>query len=129
MVVDPGPTAVNNPELDTVAIDGLAEDHVTALFAALDGNTVDVKERILPVAIDRLVGDTDTEETATVMDTTQVAVREPIRAVMTADPKETAVTTPESFTDALMEFEVHVTVLLVAFDGNTVDTNVSVLPG
>lgn len=129
MIVEPDPTPVITPELDTVAMDGLAEDHVTALFDALDGKTVAVIDRVLPDPRDILVGDTDTEETATVMETTQVAVRDPHRAVITADPSATAVMTPEPFTVALVEFEVQVTVLFVAFDGKTVATNVSVFPG
>lgn len=129
IVVDPVPTAVINPELDTVAINGLAEDHVTDLLAAFEGKTVDVIDLVLPVPIDMLVGDTDTEETAIVMDTTHVVVRVPHRAVITADPTATAVMTPKLFTVALAELEVQVTVLLVAFDGKTVSTNVSVFPG
>jgi hypothetical protein len=33
----PFPTAVINPELDTVAILDIADDHITVLFVALDG--------------------------------------------------------------------------------------------
>ena len=63
------------------------------------------------------------------MDTAHVAVNDPHRAVMTAEPTETAVMIPDAFTVAFVEFEVHVTVLLVAFDGRTVATSVSVFPG
>ena len=129
MVVDPEPTPVITPELDTVATDGLADDHVTALFAALDGKTVAVMVLVVPVPIDTLVGETDTEETATVIDTTHVAVKEPHRAVITADPSATAVMTPDAFTVTLLELDIHVTVLLVALDGKTVATSVNVFPG
>lgn len=117
------------PELDTVAIDGLADDHTTALFAALDGKTVGVIVLVLTVPIDMLVGDTETDETATVMDITHVAVNEPHRAVMTADPNPTAVMVPDPSTVALLELELHVTVLLVAFEGKTVATRVNIFPG
>ena len=40
MVVDPGLIAVMSPELDTIAIDGLAEDQVTAFIPAFEGRTV-----------------------------------------------------------------------------------------
>ena len=40
MVVDPALMPVMSPELDTIAIDGLAEDHVTAFIPAFDGRTV-----------------------------------------------------------------------------------------
>ena len=75
------------------------------------------------------MSDTDTDETATVMDTTHVAVNEPHRAVMTAEPNAIAVMVPDAFTIAFAELEVHVTVLLVAFDGRTVATSVNVFPG
>ena len=117
------------PELDTVAIDGLADDHTTALFAALDGKTVGVIVLVLTVPIDMLVGDTETDETATVIDITHVAVNEPHRAVMTAAPNPTAVMVPDPSTVALLELELHVTVLLVAFEGRTVATRVNVFPG
>ena len=129
MMVDPELIPVITPELDTVAIDGFADDHVTILFAAFDGNTVAVIVLVLPVPIDILVGDTDTDETATVMDITHDAVNDPQRAVMTADPTETAVIIPDPFTVALLEFDVHTTVLLVAFEGRTVATSVNVFPG
>ena len=116
------------PELDTVAIKGLAEDHVTALFPAFEGRTVAVIALVLPDPTETLVEETDTEETATVMDTTHDAVTEPHRAVMTADPNPTAVMVPDAFTIAFVEFEVHVTVLFVVLDGNTVATNVRVFP-
>ena len=128
-MVDPVLTPVTTPEFDTVAMDGLAEDHTTALFAALDGKTVAVIVLVLSVPIDMLVGDTDTDETPTVMDTTHVAVNEPQRAVMTADPNPTAVMVPDPFTVALLELELHVTVLLVALTGKTVATRVNVFPG
>jgi hypothetical protein len=129
MVVDPEPTPVITPELDTVATDGLADDHVTALFAAFEGRIVAVIVFVLPDPIDILVGETDTEETATVIETTHVAVNEPHRAVITADPSAMAVMTPDAFTVALLELELHVTVLLVAFDGKTVATSVNVFVG
>lgn len=128
-MVDPVLTPVTTPEFDTVAMDGLAEDHTTALFAALDGKTVAVIVLVLSVPIDMLVGDTDTDETPTVMDTTHVAVNEPHLAVMTADPNETAVIIPDAFTVALVELDDHVTVLLVALTGKTVATRVNVFPG
>ena len=117
------------PEFDTVATDGLAEDHVTALFAAFKGKTVAVIARVHPDPTETLVEETDTDETATVMDTTHVAVTEPHRAVMTADPNETAAMTPDAFTVAFAELDVHVTVLFVVLDGKTVATNVRVFPG
>lgn len=40
MVVDPGLIPVISPEVDTIAMDGLAEDHITAFLAAFDGKTV-----------------------------------------------------------------------------------------
>ena len=128
IVVDPEPTPVMTPELDTVATDGLADVHVTALLAALVGKTVAVMARVIPVPMDILVGETDTEETGTVMDTTHVAVNELQRAVITTVPSEMAVITPDPFTVAFAELEDHDTVLFVAFDGKTVATNVNVFP-
>jgi len=118
-----------SPELDTVAMDGLAEDHVTALFPAFEGRTVLVINCVLPSPTDTLLSDTDTEETATVIDTTHVAVNEPQRAVITGDPNPIAVMVPDAFTVAFAELDVHTTVLLVAFDGKTVATRVNVFPG
>ena len=89
-----------SPELDTVAMDGLAEDHVTALFPAFEGRTVLVINCVLPSPTDTLLSDTDTEETATVIDTTHVAVNEPQRAVITGDPNPIAVMVPDAFTVA-----------------------------
>jgi hypothetical protein len=110
-------------------MDGLAEDHVTALLAAFVGKTVAVMVLVVPVPINTLVGETDTDDTAIVIETTHVAVSEPHLAVITADPSATAVITPDPFTVALLELELHVTVLLVAFDGKTVATRVNVFPG
>ena len=49
---------------------------------------------------------------------------------MVVVPALTAVTTPDELTVAMVfEFELHMTDLLVAFDGRTVAVNVLVLPG
>ncbi len=128
MVVDPGLIPVMSPELDTFAINGFAEDQVTAFLPALEGRTVDAMNWVLPTPIDALVCDTDTDETGMMIDTAHVAVREPHRAVITGDPNPIAVMVPDSFTVAFAEFEVHVTVLLVAFGGRTVATRVNVFP-
>ena len=60
-----------------------------------------------------------------------VATRWPLTvvALITALPAETAVTTPDEFTVALAELELHLTVLSVALDGITVAIRVSVLVG
>ena len=102
---------------------------MTALFPAFDGRTVATINWVLPIPTDVLLSDTDTDETATVIDITHVAVNEPQRAVMTADPSAIAVITPDPFTVALLELDVHVTVLLVAFEGRTDATRVNVFPG
>jgi hypothetical protein len=118
-----------SPELETAAMDGWAEDHETALFPAFEGRTVAAINCVFPSPTDTLLSDTDTEETATVIDTTHVAVREPHRAVITGDPNPIAVMVPDVFTVAFAELDVHTTVLLVAFAGKTVATRVNVFPG
>jgi hypothetical protein len=129
MVVDPGPIPVMSPELDTVATEELAEDHLTALFPALEGRTVATMNWVLPIPTDVLLSDTDTEETATVIDMEHDAVNTPHRAVITTDPNPIAVMVPDSSTVAFAELDVHTTVLLVAFAGKTVATRVNVFPG
>ncbi len=83
---------------------------------------------VLPIATDVLLSDTETDETGIVIDMEHIAVNKPHRAVMTADPNALAVMTPDSLTVAFAELDVHITVLLVAFDGRTVATRVNVLP-
>lgn len=115
----------------TVATAVFAEDHVTLLFVALDGNTVAISDFVEPVFNVNDVGEILTEAVDTIMVNVHVAVRLPLTVVarMIALPAETAVTTPDEFTVALVELELHTTILLVALDGVTVAVRASVLVG
>ena len=132
IVVEPvAEPARTTPFEFTVATDGLDEDHVTAVLPALDGNTVAIKAVVEPVSIDNIVGETDTLDTGIVTVTRHVAIKEPFNVVtlMVAVPTETAVTNPEEFTVAFAELELHAMDLFVAFDGEMVAVNASVLVG
>ena len=133
MVAAPLATAVTTPTLLTVATAVLLLVQVTSIWVALAGVTVavsvsvwlaalnewDVLFRVMPVAGTGI-------ETVTV----QVAERfvpSAVVAVMVAVPVATAVTTPVELTVAtLVLLLVHVTLLLVAFDGVTVAVGVGV---
>ena len=131
MVVEPADIPVTTPNEFTVETDVFAEDHVTALFVALDGTIVAVNCLVEPVCRVNIVGVMVTDDTYTVMVNVHVATRFPLTvvALITALPAETAVTTPDEFTVALVELELHVTVLSVALDGITVAVNEIVLVG
>ena len=102
---------------------------MTALFPAFEGRTVATINWVLPIPTFVLLSDTDTEETATVIDMEHDAVNKPHRAVITADPSPIAVMVPDSSTVAFAELDVHTTVLLVAFAGKTVAISGNVFPG
>lgn len=108
-----------------------AEDHVTALFVALDGNTATVNDFVEPTFRANDVGETVTDATDMVIVTVHVAVRFPLTvvALITALPAETAVITPDEFTVAFAEVELHTTVLSVALDGVIVAVSDNVLVG
>ena len=134
MVAVPADLAVTTPEVETVATDVLLEDQVTALFVALEGETVAVMVAVLPSSRLNEVLSNDTPVTETVAGltvTTQVAFFAPssVVHVMVAEPADLAVTTPEVetvATDVLLEDQV--TALLVALEGETVAVRVAVLP-
>lgn len=133
MVVAPSLTAVTLPELFTVATDEFEVDHVTVLFVALEGDIVADRVYVLPSPVKVTdVFDKLTFVGLTVVSTVtmQVAVFPfTVFAVIVAIPSPTAVTLPELFTVATDEFEVdHVTVLVVALEGDTVADKVYVLP-
>jgi len=48
MMPVPFPTAVINPDVDTVATLEIAEDHVTTLFVAFDGAIVAIALKVAP---------------------------------------------------------------------------------
>jgi hypothetical protein len=104
---------------------------VTALFVALDGKTVAVSCFIAPVLIVLDAEEIVTDVTGTVIAIAHVAVTLLLMdvAVIIAVPADTAVTTPDEFTVALEEFELHVTNLFVALDGVIIAVNVSVFVG
>ena len=129
--MEPADTPDTTPDEFTVATAVFTEDHVTALFVALDGNTVAVNDFVEPVFNVNDAGERLTDAANTVIVNVHVAVKLPLTvvAVITALPPETAVTTPDELTVALAELELHVTVLLVAFDGATIAVNVRVFVG
>ena len=85
--------------------------HVTDLFAALVGKTVVVSAFVVPVVIEKAVDDNVIDETGTRMVITHDAENPPFRQVtlIVAVPGETAVTTPDEFTVALDDVDVHTT--------------------
>ena len=99
IVADPAETGVTVPPCDTVATELLLVLHVTFWFVALAGTIVAERVSVLPIVIevdvlfkDTLAGGITTLETVTV----QVAVLLPsaVLTVITAEPGETAFTTP-----------------------------------
>jgi hypothetical protein len=134
IVADPATTPVTSPLELTVATLVLLEVHVTLLFVAFDGATVAVNWTVPPTLMDALVGATLTPVTETVVVLTviaDVAVNPPsaVLTVMVADPATTPVTSPLELTVAMpVLLDVHVTLLFVAFDGETVAVNWTVPP-
>ena len=128
--MEPADTPVTTPNEFTVATDVFAEDHATVLMVALDGKTVAINCLVEPV-LTVVVGEILTDTTGTVMVIVHVAVKLPLSvvALITALPAETAVTSPDELTLALVELELHITVLSVALDGITVAVNAIVLVG
>ena len=131
MVAVPAAFAVIKPLDDTVATLVLFEDQVTALFVALEGETVAVSVSDAPTF--RVNDDLfkETLVTGTVTFTAHVAVlfSSAVLTVMIAVPAALAVITPDEDTVAtLVLLDVHVTDLFVALDGDTVAVSVSVSP-
>jgi hypothetical protein len=112
----------------------LLELHVTLLFVAFDGDTVAVNCAVAPTFTVALVGATLTPVTATVVVVTvivDVAVKPPsaVVTVTVAEPAATPVTNPLEFTVATpVLFELQVTLLFVALDGDTVAVSWDVPP-
>ena len=129
--MEPVDIPVTTPNEFTFATDVFAEDHDTVLLVELDGTIVAVNCLVEPVFIVVNIGVIVTDVTGTVMINVHVATRLPlvVVALITALPAETAVTTPDELTIALLELELHVTVLSVALDGITVAVNAIVLVG
>ncbi len=134
IVADPADLAVTVPSEETVATEVLLDDHVTALLVVLLGETVGVSSYVSPAVNDNDVGDMATPVTETVEDftvTVQVAVLPPsdVLTVTTVVPTFFAVTSPLEVTEATDVLPtVQMTPLLVASEGETVATNVAVLP-
>ena len=134
IVAEPAAFAVTTPLDETVATVVLLDDHVTALLVALLGETVSVSSYVSPAVNDNDVGDMATPVTETAEDftvTVQVAVLPPsdVLTVTTVEPTFLAVTTPLELTVAMDVFsDDQVTPLSVASEGETVATNVAVLP-
>jgi hypothetical protein len=112
--VEPVDMPDTTPSEFTVAIAVFAEDHVTALFVALEGNTVAISDFVEPAFNVKDVGEILTEAVDTVMVNAHVAVRFPLTVVarMIALPAETAVTTPDEFDELVAvreraEYEAH----------------------
>ena len=66
IVAEPAALPVTTPLVLTVATEVLLEVHVTALFVALEGDTVAVKAFVAPTAIEAVEGLTVTLVTFTV---------------------------------------------------------------
>ena len=135
MVAVPADTAVTTPLLFTVATLVFVLLHVSSLFVAFEGETVAVSAEVSPSVMEsdvllRVIEVTYTTFAFTV--TSHVAFTPlPSAAVqvMVAVPADTAVTTPLLFTVATLVFVLlHVTLLFVAFEGETVAVSVEVSP-
>ena len=104
------------------------------MSVALLGETVTVMVSVSPSTKDSVAGESDTLVTGTAFSftvTAHVAVFAPstVVTVMVALPAATAVTTPLSLTVATDSLsELHVTLLFVAFDGETVAVSAAVPP-
>jgi hypothetical protein len=132
---------VTTPVELTVATDVLLLIHVTFLFVAFVGNTVAVRAIVFPAAIVAELGVTEMPVTGTTVGdtvTTQVSAvplfSPTTVAVIPAVPAETPVTTPVKKADELTVATdelllLHVTLLIVAFAGDTVTVKVCVFPG
>jgi hypothetical protein len=129
--VEPADIPDTTPNEFTVAIDVFVEDHVTILLVALYGTIVVVNCFVEPEFTVNVIGEILTDATDTIIVNVHVATRLPLVVVtlITALPAETAVTTPDESTVALVELELHVTVLSVALDGIIVAISMSVLVG
>jgi hypothetical protein len=134
IVADPDATAVTRPDPFTVATAVLFELQLTVLFVAFDGDTVAVSCCVPPTFRLAVVGDTLTPVTATVPTLTviaDVAVLLPscVVTVIVAVPCATPLTNPLALTVATeVLLELQLTVLFVAFDGDTVAVNCVVEP-
>jgi hypothetical protein len=131
IVAVPVAFAVTRPVELTVAIVELL-DHVTDLLEAFVGNTVADNCCVALTSREAEVGDTVTPVTATdevVTLIAEVAVFPPslVLTVIVAVPTALAVTSPVELTVAIVELLDQVTVLLVAFVGNTVAVSCCVL--
>jgi len=131
MIAEPTDTPDTTPTELTVATPVFEEDHVRFLFVALDGNIVAISCFVEPVYRVNDDGDRLIDVTGAIIVNVHIAVSPPLRvfAVMVAEPVEIAVTTPEEFTLAFAELELHVTVLSVASEGTTVAVSIRVLVG
>ena len=134
IVAEPAATALTNPELFTVATAVLFDDQLTVLFVAFDGATVAVNCCVPPTFRLADVGDTVTPVTATFPVVTviaEVAVFPPscVVTVIVAEPCATPLTNPLEFTVATpVLLELQLTVLFVAFDGDTVAVSCVLAP-
>ena len=131
MIAEPTDTPVTAPNEFTVATLVFEEDHITALFVALDGKIDIVNDFVEPVCRVNDAGERLIDVAGTIMVNVHFAVSLPLRvvAVIIALPAETAVTTPDEFTAAFAELELHITVLSVALEGATVAVSMRVLVG
>jgi len=132
MTAVPALTAVTFPLASTAATALLPEVHVTALFVAFEGLMVAVRVSVPLTNRLKVFLLSDTLLTWTLFTVTlHVAVLLPsaVLTVIVAVPAFSPVTSPPELTLATPSlFDVHVTVLLVAFEGLTVAVRVDVLP-
>lgn len=132
--VEPTFLAVTTPLELTVAMDVFADDQVTPLSVASEGETVATKVAVLPtckVNEEEFRDTTVTETVEAFTVTEQVAVLPPsaVLAVIVAVPAFFAVTSPSEDTVATeVLFDDHVTSLLDALEGLTVAINHVVSP-
>jgi hypothetical protein len=131
IVALPAATALTTPLDDTVATEVALLLHVTALFVALEGETVAIKISVPPTVrlVDALFKVTLVTETGeTVMEHAAVLLLSTVVTVITALPTATPTTTP-FVTVAMLELLLdHITFWLVALEGVTVAVSVSKPP-
>lgn len=119
--------AVTTPPDDIVATGRLDEDHVTALFDAVEGDILAVIVRVVPIFIVIVDGVNVRDDTRTNTVTKHVVENPPLTVVtliFAELPAVIAVTTPDEDTltfDGLEDD--HDTALFVALAGLTVATN------
>jgi len=132
IVAVPADTAVITPELFTVAVPALPDDHITVLFVAFAGATVAVSVSLVPatsvvVVLFKVTPAANTGSTVT----SHEAIKPPsvVVTVTNAVPGDTAVTTPPGLTVATVaSLLAHDMALFVAVAGATVAVKVSVAP-